>query len=81
MRIIILVIVVVLGIAFYYDHSALKPWMAAADHTGVVVSQAVKATGSAASSAIKNVEDGTSVVNKVPNVVMDSVHGIETKAK
>ena len=75
---ILTVLAVCFIIAAFTDTKSLKPWGEAAAHASGAITKGVEKLGKSTSNELKAIEDGDSVVNKVPGAVSDAVGSVAT---
>lgn len=76
-RVVIVVIVALIAVAYFNDPSSFKPWGDAASHVGVVVAKTVKDTGEATSKSIRDEAHKNNVIDKTKDAVDDVGNSIK----
>jgi hypothetical protein len=74
LKTIAIIVVLVAGISYYNDSSALTPWVKTAGDLGVITAKTVKGTGQAIH-RITRENDG--IINTVSNAAEDTVYSIK----
>jgi hypothetical protein len=75
-RTILTIFVVCLVIAFFSDPTTLAPWKDALGHAGGAITKGVEKLGKVTDNELKDIENGDSVVNKVPSAVSSAVGSV-----